>query len=72
LREHVARFSEQRISLQFNMTKLLLHLQQPRKALEVLRGMQSGQLDATARGTWQHLAQHAQHQIDEGVMEISE
>ena len=72
LREHIERFNEQRIPLQFNVTKLLLHLQQPRKALEVLRGMQSGQLDATARGTWQHLAQHAQHQIDEGVMEISD
>ncbi len=72
LREHIESFVEQRISLQLNLAKLLLHLQQPRKASEVLRGMQSGQLDATARGTWQDLAQHAQHQIDEGVMEISD
>lgn len=72
LREHIESFVEQRTSLQLNLAKLLLHLQQPRKAAEVLRGMQSGQLDATARGTWQHLAQHAQHQIDEGVLEISE
>ncbi len=72
LREHIARYAEQRTSLQLNLAKLLLHSQQPRKASEVLHGMQSGQLDATARGTWQHLAQHAQHQIDEGVMEISE
>lgn len=72
LREHIERFVEQRISLQLNLAKLLLHLQQPRKAAEVLRGMQSEQLDATARGTWQQLAKHAQHQIDDGVMEISD
>ncbi|MEZ6074180.1 MAG: hypothetical protein R3C56_00465 [Pirellulaceae bacterium] len=72
LREHIERFVEQRISLQLNLAKLLLHLQQPRKASEVLRGMQSEPLDATARGTWQQLAKHVQHQIDEGVMEISD
>lgn len=72
LREHIASFSEQRISLQLNLAKLLLHLQQPRKALEILRSMQSGPLDPAARSTWQHLAQHAQHQIDEGVIEISD
>ena len=72
LRAHIASFAQQRISLQLNLAKLLLHLQQPRKASEVLHNMQSEQLDTTARGTWERLAQHAQHQIDEGVMEISE
>ncbi|MEO8272054.1 MAG: hypothetical protein ABI557_20255, partial [Aureliella sp.] len=72
LREHIESFAEQRIALQLNLAKLLLHLQQPRKAVEVLRDMRSEQLDAAARGTWQHLAQHAQHQIDEGVIEIGD
>lgn len=72
LREHIGRFSEQRISLQFNLAQLLIYLQQPRKGLEVLRSMQPDGLDAAQRGTWQNLAQHAQHQIDEGILEVSE
>lgn len=72
LREHIGRFSEQRISLQFNLAQLLIYLQQPRKGLEVLRSMQPDGLDSAQRSTWQDLAQHAQHQIDEGILEVSE
>lgn len=72
LGEHIERFSEQRISLQFNLAQLLIYLQRPRKGLEVLRSMQPEALDSDQRRTWQELAQHAQHQIDEGILEVSE
>ena len=72
LREHIERFSEQRVSLQFNLAQLLIYLQQPRKGLEVLRSMQPHELDSAQQDNWQDLAHHAQHQIDEGVLEISE
>ena len=37
MREHTSRFDVQRESLQLNLAKLLLHLQRPRQALDVLR-----------------------------------
>ncbi len=72
LRQHIALFSEQRLGLQLNLAQLLLYLQQPRKSLEVLHAVLPGQLAATQRATWQELIQHAQAQIDEGTLEISE
>ncbi len=72
LRAHIETFSEQRISLQFNLAQLLIYLQRPRKGLEVLRTMQPDGLDSAQRATWQNLAQHAQHQIDEGILEVGE
>ncbi len=72
LREHIDRFAEHRVPLQLNLAKLLLHLQRPRKAVEVLRSMQGCVMEARVKQAWQELAAHAQHQIDEGVVEVSD
>lgn len=72
MREYTARFTEHRVPMQLNLAKLLLHLQQPRKAADVLRAMRSQTLESSAQAAWQELAAHAQHQISEGVVEVSE
>ncbi len=72
LRQHIARFAEQRLALQLNLAQLLLYLQRPRKSLEVLHALRPEQCDAAQRATWQELLQHAQIQIDDGTLELSE
>ncbi len=72
MREHIERFTDQRSAMQLNLAKLLLHLQRPRKAVEVLRSMRQGPMDSRVQAAWQELAAHAQHQINEGVVELSE
>lgn len=72
MREYIERFTEHRSSMQLNLAKLLLHLQRPRAAIEVLRGMSQNSMDGRQQSSWQELAAHAQHQINEGIVELSE
>lgn len=37
--EHIRRFSENRLTLQINLAKILLQRQRPQKALQVLRSI---------------------------------
>ncbi len=72
MREYIDRFTEHRSSMQLNLAKLLLHLQRPRAAVEVLRSMNKNTMDGRQQSSWQELASHAQHQINEGIVELSE
>ena len=70
--EHIARFSQGRISLQLNLAKVLLHLERPKKAVAVLRSMRNSPLDETAKASWKKLAEHAKRQMDAGVIELGD
>jgi membrane associated rhomboid family serine protease len=72
MQEHIRRFPENRQTLQLNLAKLLLHAQQPRKARGVLKGMTLTAMDEKSRATWNTLAAHAQQQIADGTIELSD
>jgi membrane associated rhomboid family serine protease len=72
MREYIERFPAHRSSMQLNQAKLLLHLQRPRAAIEVLRSMNKETMDGRQQSSWQELVAHAQHQINEGIVELSE
>ncbi len=64
--EHIRRFSENRLTLQINLAKILLQRQRPQKALQVLRSIQSSSIDENARETVTNLISHAEQLIDNG------
>ncbi len=70
--EHIRRFPQNRVKLQLNLAKVLLHMERPRKALRVLQEIERDSLDDPSRTTYRTLAAHARKQIDEGVIELSE
>lgn len=72
MQEHIARFAEGRAAVQLALCKTLLHLERPKKALSILRGIDTKQLDQASRSAWGRLAAIAKQQIDEGVIELSE
>jgi membrane associated rhomboid family serine protease len=72
LTEHIERFEQGKISLQLNLAKVLLHLERPHRAADVLRSIDRASLDEATLATWTKLATHARQQIDSGVIELSE
>ncbi len=70
--EHIERFADNRTSLQLNSSKLLLHLERPKRAMALLKGMNRQQLSARELTTWRTLHAHAAQQIEAGVIEFSD
>ena len=68
--EHVERFTENRLSIQLNLAKVLLHLQRPSKAVAVLKSIDRTKLDAAQKPIFQKLASHAKSQLEAGVIEL--
>ncbi len=68
--EHIERFTENRLSIQLNLAKVLLHLQRPSKAVAVLKSIDRTKLDATQKQLFQKLASHAKSQLEAGVIEL--
>lgn len=65
--EHIRRFSENRVALQINLSKVLLQKERPDKALQVLKSIDKRGLDATLTETISKLAEHASTLVDASV-----
>jgi membrane associated rhomboid family serine protease len=68
--EFAKRFTDNRLAVQLNLAKVLIHLQRPTKAIAVLRGVDRSRLDDAQKASFQKLASHAKKLIDEGVIEF--
>ncbi len=62
--EHIRRFPENRVTLQVNLTKLLLQKQRPQKALQVLKSIDKTGVDAKVLETIDTLNEHAKRSVD--------
>lgn len=72
MEEHIQRFDSNRVSLQLNTAKVLIFLERPKRALATLRNVDRNQLDESSRANWRKLAAHANQQIEDGVVELSD
>ena len=68
--EHVQRFDVQRVPLQLNLAKIYLHLERPKKAINLLRQLNRDEFDDSQQATWSNLLQIAKQQVNEGIIEI--
>lgn len=70
--EHIRRFSKGRVSVQLNLAKVLLHLERPTKAKQVLLSIDRDILSEQSQLQWRKLMHHAKKLIDDGVIELSD
>jgi membrane associated rhomboid family serine protease len=61
--EHIRRFADNRLALQINLSRILIQKDKPQKALQVLKSIQTHNLDAKSEQTIQALIGHALHLI---------
>lgn len=62
--EHIRRFTENRVTLQVNLSKVLLQKDRPEKALQVLKSIEKNVLDAKLTETIEGLTAHAKSLIE--------
>lgn len=68
--EYIAAFEEQRFTMQFNLLKIWLHQQRPKRVLRFIQSMDDVSLSTQERSQIKQLAQHAAKMIKDGVLEV--
>jgi membrane associated rhomboid family serine protease len=62
--EHIRRFTENRVTLQINLSKVLLQKERPQKALQVLKSIDKQAVDAKWAETIETLTAHAKSLVE--------
>lgn len=62
--EHIRRFTENRVTLQINLTKVLLQKDRPQKALQVLKSIEKKAVDPKFAETIETLTAHAKSLVE--------
>ncbi len=62
--EHIRRFADNRVTLQINLSKVLLQKERPKKALQVLKSIDKGAVDARLAETIETLTRHAKNLVE--------
>jgi len=62
--EHIRRFTENRFTLQINLSKVLLQKERPQKALQVLKSIDKSAVDAKCAETIETLTAHAKSLVE--------
>lgn len=68
--EYISSFEEQRFTMQFNLLKIWLHQQRPKRVLRYIQGMNDSLLTSQERSQVKKLAQHATKMVKDGVLEV--